>query len=283
MKKLFSLFLCALLLVGCAGTYNGPTMEKTVLCTAEEDFYGMDGVVTQRSRTEYAYDIYGNQTVVQEYNDDAPYLKTILRYDDAGNTIRQTQYDVSGWLPKRLSDGRYTYDSQGRMIRSTHHQEADTVITYDDTARTRTTTCGETVIVEYLDKNGWVLRTESSFPGRQSIREEYDRSPNGEMLGIRSYENGVLISETVMTYDDQGRILTQTQIKNGVSALLFAWEYGENYEKRTDYNGYQFFIRYLPDGSMDTQEMYDENGRLHSRTTYHYTTIQVPVGKEDTP
>lgn len=284
MKKLFSILLCLLLLGGCANTYDGPTVEKTVTAVREEEFYGSDdGTVTQFWRTEYAYDTYGNRSVILEYQEGERTLKSVMTYDEGGHELRQVQYDLSGWLPKKIVDARYTYDDQGRLTSTRHHAgglswDDDTTV-YDDEAMTRTVTTGEgAVAVDYLNELGWVMRSEQTFPDGQIVLTEYDRNSDGQLLAMRTYTEGALTSETVMTYDDQGRILTQTKIENGVSTLLFSWEYGDGWDVFTDHtNSYRHVTTYHPDGRMDTVETFGESGRLQSRTTYHYTEIQVPA------
>ena len=285
MKKLFSLLLGILLLTGCApATYDGPTVEKTVLSVREELFYGMgDDTVTQHWRNEYAYDIYGNRSMVLEYQEGEPFLKTVMTYDESGNILRQVQYRLNGWLPKKIVDSHYTYDDRGRQLSTRHHAgglswDDDTTV-YDDEAMTRTVTTGEgAVAIDYLNENGWVLRTEQVFPdGRRSLTE-MDHSDDGTLLATRTWEEGLLTDEHVYTYDDRGRILTHTQVKDGVSKLLFSWEYGDGWEIFIQHeNGFRAVTNYHPDGRTDTVESYNEDGRLRSLATYHYTTILVPA------
>ena len=121
MKKLISLLLCLLLLAGCAETYDGPTESKAVLSKILTTYYDPTGGDSQYSRTDYAYDIYGNQVMELEYGirshdeEAEPHLKTLRSFDKHGNITRQRQYDVSGLFPKKLVDIRYEYDEKGRM------------------------------------------------------------------------------------------------------------------------------------------------------------------------
>ena len=115
MKKLISLLLCLLLLTGCAETYDGPTESKAVLSKILTTYYDPTGGDSQYGRTDYAYDIYGNQVMELEYRirtedeTEEPYLKTLRAFDENGNITRQRQYDVSGLFPKKLVDIRYEY------------------------------------------------------------------------------------------------------------------------------------------------------------------------------
>lgn len=289
MKKLISLLLCLLLLSGCAVTYDGPTVVKTVLAAREEKMYGLgDDTVTQHWLTEYSYDIYGNRSVELQNQEGEPFLKTVMTYDEAGNVIRQVQYRLNGWLPKKIVDSRYTYDEQGRLT-STRHRAGglswdDDTTVYDDEAMTRTVTTGDgAVAIDYLNERGWVMRTEQTFPDGRHLLTEYERSAEGWLLAARTYENGLLVDGHTCTYDDQGRILTQDKLENGVSTPLFSWEYGDGWDIFTDHaNNYSHVTTYHPDGRTNTVETYGESGKLRSLTTYHYTEIQVPA-EEDAP
>lgn len=280
MKKLLSLFLAAVLLTGCAETYDGPTVSKSVCISAEMEVYNPDGSLSQTYREEYAYDIYGNRSRINEFYNNEPHLKSVLHYDGSGNVLRHIQYDLSGWLSKKILDVRYTYDDLGRQTSTCHRHglswDNDTTV-YDDEAMTRTYTGANGTAIDYLNAYGWVMRTEQTFPDGRTVLTEYNRRSDGNLLTTRTYEDDVLISECICTYDDQGRLLTQTEIADGISTLLYSFEYGEDYEKYTDFKGFLTVIQYNPDGSMDYQVHYDESGRLSSMTRYRYTEIQVPA------
>lgn len=290
MKKLIPLLLCLLLLCGCAKTYDGPTVGMTVLSVREEKMYGRgDGTVTQHWTTEHAYDIYGNCTVMLEYQDAEPFLKTVMTYDESGNLIRQVQYRLNGLLPKKIVDSRYTYDDLGRLCSTRHHAgglswDDDTTV-YDDAAMTRTITTGDgTIAVDHMNALGWVMRTEQTFSDGRFVETEYERDAAGNPVTIREYENGTVISEIIYTYDDLGRTLTNSKTENGSTTLQFSWEYRENTEIFTDHiNGYRNITRFHPDGRKDTVETYDASGKLTRLTTFHCITIQVPAGEEDAP
>lgn len=292
MKKLLSLFLTIMLLGGCAATYDGPTVTKSVL-TAEESYdYHSDGTVSHQTRREYTYDIHGNQSQILEYSqeedlrDAEPHLKTVLRYDEKGNLTRQTQYDVSGWFPRKLADTRYERDDQGRLTATRHSRDLrgnDTTVVYDDAAKTRTTTGSGSTIVEYLDENGWVIRAESVFDDGVPVTEEFDRRPDGQVRTVRTYRDGVLRSTMEHTYDDQGRPLTQTEIRDGETRVLFRYEYGESHVACTYADGGWSVTDYNPDGTRDDRVVYDAEGNLRELVIYRYTEIQVPNEEGGTP
>lgn len=280
MKKLLSLLLAILLLTGCAETYDGPTEPSSVCIGMEVESYNPDGSISGTYREEYAYDLYGNRSRVQSWYDDIPGEKSILRYDEAGRMTWAATFHSGFLLPIPAWSYRYTYDDQGRMTSTVNRyrwEKTTTTVTYDDEARTRTTVSEGSTIVEYLDENGWVTRSESFFPDRGSISEEFDRNADGTRRSSRSYEDGVLISEEICTYDDRGRLLTQTEIADGICTLLFSFEYGEGCEKRTDADGSVTVTEYNPDGTMDCQVHYDEAGRLTAMSRYRYTEIQIPA------
>ena len=286
MKKRISLLLCLLLLTGCAATYDGPTESKTVPSQILTTHYDPETGDSRYSRTDYAYDIYGNQSMELEYGirshdeEAKPHLKTLRSFDENGNIIRQRQYDVSGLFPKKLVDVRYEYDDQGRLTATTHRPgeawDNDTTV-YDDEARTRTYIGHNGTAIDYMNELGWVIRTEQVFSDGRAVLTEYDRRPDGQIAAMRDFENGVLKNETVITYDDQGRMLTLSNIVDGVSEPGLRWEYGEDYTKCFDSSGCITVTGYNPDGSKDYIQVIDAQDQVITLTLYHYTEIQVPI------
>ena len=234
MKKLLCLMAALLLLSGCAATYDGPTTTKRVCTLQETEVFNADGSHSQWHREEYSYDIYGNKAQILESYNGTPCYKMVMRYNEAGRETRQVQYDLSGWFPQKIVDVRYAYDEQGRLISTTHRSGGlfwdDDATVYDDAAMTRTYTGYDGTVTDYLNDQGWVLRSLQTHSDGSTVLTEYDRSSDGALLASRSYEDGVLSCEVLYTYDDRGRILTQTEVRDGVSTLLFAWEYAEDRE-----------------------------------------------------
>ena len=194
MKKLISLLLAALLLVGCAATYNGPTESASVLSCIRTTYYGPDGEDSQYSRTDYAYDIYGNQSIELEYRirtgdeEEEPYLKTVRTHDENGNVTRQRQYDVSGLFPRKLVDIRYEYDNQGRMTAHLDRLQSQFSWTavYDDEAMTQTATYPHAVTVVQFDEHGWAIRQETIFENGEVSTITYDRRADGQPVTARN-------------------------------------------------------------------------------------------------
>ena len=289
MKKLLSLFLCILLLGGCAATYDGPTRTIPVLSRSEFLVHGSSGEIIENTKTEYTYDIYGNPVQLLHYNVTGDFEeeelteKTTLRYDKSGNLIRKTLYDVTGWLPKQLSDIRYTYDAQGRLTETCHDGNVTLTVVYDDDTRTRTTTT-ETgaVTVEYLDERGFLLRSEATSSGGETIVEEYDRREDGEWTVNRTYRGGECTSVSERTFDEQGRPLLWTKTEDGETVTVYRWEYGETYEVQYYEAGKDTTV-YHPDGTVMYRYSATPSGKLLNMTYYYYTEIQVPAEGDETP
>ena len=146
MKKLICLMLAVLLLAGCAATYDGPTQTVPRLTEYTVDHYYAffdTEEVHYTNRTVYAYDIYGNRVREMEYRDDELQSVTNRKYDDRGNEISRSDWDHSGWLPRYEGRTERTYDEQNRQTSYIHYdfwgrQDSGSWYTYDDEARTRT-------------------------------------------------------------------------------------------------------------------------------------------------
>lgn len=280
MKKLLSALLAVAFLTGCAATYDGPTAEQAVCSRMRTTYYDSDGMEIQTYYEEYTYDIFGNRVQTLAYRNDKLCEKTVLRYDENGNTTRHIRYDLSGWFPNKVTDTRYTYDDLGRQISSTYRSsgERSTVTTvYDNEALTRTVTASGSVAVDYLNDQGWVIRTEQTFSDGRTCVTEYDRGPDGQLLSMDSYENGVLISESVYTYDDQGRVLTLSETTDAGTELLIRYEYGERDMVQYNADGSHIATTYNDDGSIHYFYHADSADRITQDGMYYYTTIRIPA------
>ena len=120
MKKLIPLLL-AILLAGCAQTYDGPTKTEYALTEIiRETYYDFFGWEESRytDRTVYAYDIYGNCVRSMRYQEDELDTVSNMKYDDRGNLLSRSSWDHSGWLPKYEGRTERTYDDQNRLLSS---------------------------------------------------------------------------------------------------------------------------------------------------------------------
>ena len=284
MKKLICLLLALLLLTGCAATYDGPRSSRSVLSRVQTAYYGTTGEDSQYGRTDYAYDIYGNQSIELEYRihseneEEEPYLKTVRTHDENGNCTRQRQYDVSGWFPRKLVDIRYEYDDQGRMTAHLDKLESQFSWTavYDDEGMTQTATYPHAVTVVQFDEHGWTIRQETSFENGEISTITYDRRADGQPITARYEENGVLTLHTY-TYDDQGRVLTMSETTDSGTELLIRYEYGDHDMTQYNADGTTIVTDYNADGSVHYVYHTDSTGHVTKGSMYDYTQIQVPI------
>ena len=284
MKKLISLLLCLLLLTGCAETYDGPTESKAVLSKILTTYYDPTGGDSQYGRTDYAYDIYGNQVMELEYRirtedeTEEPYLKTLRAFDENGNITRQRQYDVSGLFPKKLVDIRYEYDEKGRMTAHLDQMEEQYSWTavYDDEAKTMTCTYPHAVSVSYFDDRGNTVRQETVFENGDTSGIIFEFDANGNRISAR-YEETVGTTLHAYTYDDQGRVLTMTETTDGGTELLFRYEYRDDCTIQYNPDGTQIVTTYNADGSEHYRYYTDSTDHVTQDSMCYYTEIQVPI------
>lgn len=284
MKKLISLLLCILLLTGCAETYDGPTESKAVLSKIRTTYYDPTGGDSQYGRTDYAYDIYGNQVMELEYGirtedeTEEPYLKTLRAFDEHGNITRQRQYDVSGLFPRKLADIRYEYDEKGRMtahLDQMQEQYSWTAV-YDDEARTMTCTYPHAVSVSYFDEYGNTIRQETVFENGDTSGIIFEFDANGNRISARYEETGGTTLHSY-TYDDQGRVLTITETTDGGTELLFRYEYRDDCTIQYNYDGTKIVTTYNDDGSEHYRYYTDSTDHVTQDSMCYYTEIQVPA------
>lgn len=315
MKRMIALFLCLLLLTGCAQVYEGPTETVYVLGEVKRITtpFGDEDSRTEE-RTVYAYDIYGRVAQTLEYRDGEENRKTVNTYDDRGNLIREEYYSMGGWFPKCYHTTEYTYDEQNRCITTVednNKERFETRYTYDDEANSRTTYGQDSVCVETYDENGFLLRKEG-YDSQGDFLVEYTRRPDGEPLtehtvepGGKEYtyyfeyddqggrvaefleENGVR-TETYRCsyeYDEQGRVLRTIELTGGVRQNHGSWEYDDIERTKTFYldGKKNIMYRYDAEGREIERISYDENtGAETIHTTRTYRPIQVPA-EEETP
>ena len=284
MKKLLSLLLAALLLVGCAATYDGPTESESVLSRIRTTYYGPDGEDSQYSRTDYAYDIYGNQSIELEYRirtgdeEEEPYLKTVRTHDENGNVTRQRQYDVSGLFPRKLVDIRYEYDDQGRMTahRDSIQEQYSWTAVYNDGERTMTCTYPHAVSVSFFDEHGNTIRQETVFENGDTSGIIFEFDANGNRISARYDENG---GTTLHAYtsDDQGRVLTMSETTDTGTRELIRYEYWDDCTIQYNPDGTKIVTTYNADGSEHYRYYTDSTDHITKDSMCYYTEIQVPA------
>lgn len=314
MKKLIAIFLCVLLLTGCAQTYEGPTETVYVLSETTKEY--TDFNYGRHERVVYAYDIYGRVAQTMEYRDGEENNKTVYTYDDRGNLLREEYYSLTGWFPKRHQQTFYTYDEQDRLTSMIYEfggkKETEHRYAYDDEENSRTTFYFDSVTVETFDENGDLVRKESRYSDGYELAE-YTLRPDGQPMTVRYIEadgrdytchfeyddhgeriartveeNGVLVEDYRYRYeyDDQGRKLRMLELTGGTEIEMTRWEYDDLNRTLTVWHR----------GEKDTTIRYDDAGReierisYDSKTgeaaliyTYTYRPIQVPATGEEEP
>lgn len=287
MKRMIAFFLCALLLNGCAATYDGPTVATPILTEIYSHGTVGGSDVDYVYRYVYAYDIYGNQVRRMDYYNNELDCVVKMRYDDRGNLISRTTWDHNGWIP--LPDGRvtYTYDEQDRKLTAVYDNgwgmetERVTYI-YDDENRTQTweSSTGDWEIT-YLDEAGNETRIVHSS-GRETVYTYDDR---GNRIGKATYENGLLRERWEYRFDEQNRQTygaaynADGDLRSDTTCL-----YDDEAHTQTTLSsdGSKRVEYHHEDGRMHMTEDYGDDGALLMYAMYYYRDIQVPA-EEDTP
>ncbi len=291
MKKLLSLFLCILLLAGCAATYDGPTVSKPMLTEYTVDhyyaFFDWEDV-HYTERTVYAYDIYGNRVRSMEYRDGEPDSVTNLKYDDRGNEISRTTWDHSGWIPKFDRRTERTFDEQGRILSYESYNFWGRVVsgsyyTYDDEngIRTYRNEDGEVLQTTWYDENGNDIRQTA---GEYETVYQYD--DRGNRIGWISYKNGQPYDRYEARYDEQDR-QTWGARYDAAGKLTSQTEYVFDDEAHTmtylKNDGGKRIEHYHADGRLHMIEDYNSEGKLTFLQRYYYQDIQVSAEGGETP
>lgn len=283
MNKLLSIILAVALLTGCAATYDGPTAEQSVCSRTITIHYGPNGEEEQIYSEEYTYDIYGSRVQTLSCRNGELFEKTVLRYDENGNCIRQRQYDISGLFPRKLADIRYEYDDRGRMVSHQDKLEPQYSWTcvYDDEARTMTCTYPHAVSISWFDEHGWAVRQETTFEDGTTSTIINEFRADGQRISTRYVESGGIALHSY-TYDDLGRVLTVSETTPEGTELLFRYEYGEKYMIQYNADGSRITTNYNEDGSVHYFYHSDSTDHITQDGMYYYTTIRVPA-KEVSP
>lgn len=312
MKKLIPLLLAVLLMAGCTRTYDGPTETVWVITESVTEQYSTVTDYVQTDRTVFAYDIYGNPVQTLQYKNDKEISRTVRTYDDQGNLLTETIYDLDGLFPKRSARRECTYDDQGRILSDILDQGSTKYYTYDDAAHQYTTTVdgvvakieqfaedGTLLWEKEYDWNGWI-QTEYTYDTDGEILERhitdssgndyierYERNSNGDYIRSWRIEDGVEteVYHQEYEYDDQGRMVRLYKIEDGVRRESSRREYLDENGSYTSYR----------DGQPSFTTIFDERGNWIENAHYFagtqevgyrqrtiYEAIQVPI-KEGSP
>ena len=306
MKKLLSLLLAVLLLSGCAAGYDGPTAEKSVPAEFIREHHQPTTGHVDTERIVYAYDIYGNMVRSVEYHNGRESSRTDFTYDERGNLLSRTSYSLGGWFPKRTGSAEFVYDEQDRIIAEIYdHSRYDYI--FDDEARTCTKLEGSTVMsVTTYDEFGNVLSEKTFNCGTEWHLEECIRDDQGELLMSRTTDStglditnrsekddhgNTIFHETVENgvrterhysyeYDDQGRLLREFELRDGVPMEVYRWEYlDENGSYTLWHDGFRSYTRrFDAEGNMtENSHFVNETDQYGIREFTIYKTIRVPA------
>ncbi len=284
MKKLLMLLLC-LLLTGCAQSYDGPTVEARVLL--QQEFFDVDG--EERTCTFLvvnSYDVYGNLARTSTQRKDYLEVVTNYRYDDQGRERSATTWETRWGIPIFRKQVNTTYDDQNRMVRQTvqplafwegYHND----YTYADgvTTMTRTDRDGNQTLC-------WEEHTDDQGRISKNVYEDYTYHYHYDDAGNRIREERMddarVTYWTDRTYDDQGRMLSQSYPSTDGTLRTHRWVYDDEVHTVTLYrwDGYVTVEHYNEYGENYYTAKYNDRGVLTGEDWNTYGVIQVPT-KED--
>lgn len=289
MKKILAIFLCILLLTGCAATYDGPTEEKPMLSEYQvTHYYGFFGWDEEQSvsRSVYAYDIYGNRVRTLEYDEGELAQETRTTYDEEGRELTRTVIDRTGWFPKIEYRSKQTYDEQGRVLSYTSYdmwgrKNGESLYVYDDEQNSMTWSndSGDEVTY-YYDAEGKQLRDVSNN-GYETV---YQYDERGNRTGWSSTKDGAFFSRYEAGYDEQNRQIWGIRYdENGAQEAKTTYTYDDEAHTLTigkDDGGTR--IEYSDaEGRIHLIEDYDSEGEISMVQQYTYRDIRIPANGEE--
>lgn len=235
----------------CQTNYNG----NELVCGTVTYYYSEEGLllrwesvesqetdVGSRCTEEYVYDGQGNmicRTTSEQNGDGEVYLLSQARYDY--DTQGRLIHYESVWGAKPYEEETYSYDEHGQLQSKqiVHYQIGDPGWT------------DETITYLY-DENGRVIREDSCWV----------RNVDSEHAGSWDMDNGPINSTTGYAYDRQGRLIRKERSNhNGVvkeDSYTCFYDGQENLARRA-----------YDDGDTETW-MYDGQGRILRTTGRHY-------------
>ncbi len=242
-----------------------------------EKYYNADGKL--QSQSSYKYDKHGNIVkYVDKYLDyDYETQKSFWRTNTATYTRK---YYANGAIKKsvtKYSDGdsyTSTYDSNGHIKKSVSKNKSN------GKTVTRTTT--------YKVRSNGLIKSSTTKEGKKVISKTTYGS-NGRMKKRVEYNDKGKVARTV-TYSyktSKGRTVQETQKASDGTKYVYKykydkkgrqtmWGYTDTYK---DYNGktqtysYKETYKYKTnkDGTINTEYIYDKDGKLKGRRVYTYT------------
>lgn len=261
MKRLFSLVCVALLLAGCAGK-NQEEPEKTEPET--KTVYIHKSITRTQGntigRTDYIYDEnYRLTDVIVSDGKGSELQRYLVHCDENNNPIEWTSAAGTGIL--------YTYDAQGRTLRTETYNE-DILLT----------------ATEYTWSGELRVSTTVKTP-TQEQRTEYTYDDKGSLIRQDLYTGGILSSYGLFTLNEDGKpAMCSTFDPEGNPVSEVAFEYEGTMEKRTttDLQGTVLqnqTMTYDDHGNLLENKLTDANGTVLTET-HEWVGVEVPI---DTP
>lgn len=180
--------------------------------------------------------------------------KTEYEYDEYGQSIRETVYDIKGEIKSELKY-KYTYDENGNYTKKYR---------YDS------------------DNDEWRLMSEREYDSEDRLVYanglEYIYDENGNLLCVNYYIDDKLDSYIVYEYDDKGRELSQKEYyieaaeENGEAdaKLIYSYEYTYDDDRLLSKisDGYEERYTYAENGQLLEHKTVklDDYGRLNEET-----------------
>lgn len=261
MKKLLSLLLLPLLLVGCGKkvpevevpTETEPTTKTVYVHSSITRTQG-----TTTGRTDYIYnDEHLLTDVIMSDGDGNELQRYLVTCDENGNPIE--------WASANDNMVTYTYDSRGRTLRTE-------------------TYVGETLMTstEYT-WSGNLRISVTVKAASQEQRTEYAYDEKGGLTRQDVYMGGALSSYGLYTINEEGKsALCQTFDPEGNPVAEVTYEYENNTEKRITKDVYGKVLQtqiltYDDQGNLLKSELVDGTGAVLSSEVHEWLPVEVPV------
>ena len=288
MKKLLALILSILLLTGCApAVYDGPTQSAWVITEQRITHYDRYTGKTRTNTQHNSYDVFGNLIRQMFYADDELTSQIDLTYDDRGNCTRKVTRNHFWLFAYPISRTDYTYDEQDRLLTTTYRngfgfKTGSDTYSYDDEMGTVSWVGTYDSQTKYLNENGDPIRIVTiSHAAGMEMETLYEYDELGRNVKTIHYQDGVLASTVLTSYDGQGRMVKKISYDaNGTAIYGSIVVYEENTVTTLALDGNRSVEILRPDGLVEKQEDYDPDGNLLSRMEYTYQEIQIRAKEE---
>jgi len=212
---------------------GGKKMGSQLSRTSERERYGLRGLVKscleERSDPEtpntpagvnrkYSYkteyDLEGRQIEMHSYNSDGSEWVNRNVYDDSGRLLKT----ISGNKGAPSAETVYSYDNHAKLVRITKNGSPDNPIAFRYDEAGRKTKVQISRAADYRPNVGFVPGSEfdaveapPTLPGGGTTTTIYDDLDRPVEVQTRDSQ-GELVSRSLRTYDEQGRVLDEKQV-----------------------------------------------------------------------